>query len=205
MVEYLTDFKGEAIEIDNTLTIQKYGKLNEVKNKTGLLLAHSIDISPEGNKTWTADISNCWNVPSERYDLFLMQFTFHMLERDLDALYHCLRILRSGGVLLCNFPAIGGYFPNGQSANGYRSYVYRWYTPVAVEKLLSLMGLATEDCEMRINGNWFARLAYSGFYLPKEVIPSFLLKHDDPGSPILISVRVKKPDNWQPQYKASES
>lgn len=200
LLKNLKDFQGDAAEIDSKFNIEQFGEHNLVVNGAGLRSASSIDIAASGSEDYVADLSRCWNISCGQFDLLLVQFTYHMILRDMDALYHSIRILKSGGVLLCNFPAMSGYFPNGLSYKGYTNYIYRWYAPSLVKEMLEALGLTDQDYVLEVNGNWLARILYSGFYIPKEVVPRFLLK-DDPACPILISVRIRKPEDWKVVYR----
>lgn len=203
LLSHLEDFHGDAAEIDSKSNIECLGKYNLVINGRGLRSAKAIDIVSSGNEDYVADLSDCWNIPSEQFDLLLVQFTLHMILDDKAALYHSTRILKPGGVLLCNFPAISGYFPNGILYKGYRGYVYRWYTPQLLKEIFKTLGLEEKDYTLTVNGNRIARTLYADFYIPKEVIPNWLLK-DDPAVPILISVRIKKPLDWSPIFQANK-
>lgn len=198
---HLKDFKGAGIEIDSKKTIQHYSDLNRKKNGEGLEILHAIDIAPEGDHEYVADISECWNIPTDKYDLFLVQFSFHMIKRDREALYHSLRIIKEGGVLICNFPSTSGYYPSGLKYKEFTGHIHRWYTPIGVELLLQDMGLKEEDYEIVSQGNWLGKIAYSSFYMPKDIIPSFLLRKNDLRTPMLVSVRVKKPANWHSPFQ----
>jgi SAM-dependent methyltransferase len=198
LMENLKDFKGAGIEIDSKETINRYSQLNREKNGNGLEIAHAIDIAPGGDHEYVADVAECWNIPANKYDIFLVQFSFHMIQRDREALYHSIRILKEGGILLCNFPCMTGYFPKGLTYKEFTGYIYRWYTPAGVALYLKEMGLAEEDYELVVNGNWLSKLLYASFYIPKEIVPSFMLTKDNPAIPVLVSVRIKKPRNWKP-------
>lgn len=202
--KHLRDFKGDGIEIDSRQTIQHYSDLNRLQNGEGLDVLHAIDIAPGGDHEYVADVSECWVIDTGKYDLFLVQFSFHMILRDKEAMFHSLRILKEGGVLICNFPCVSGYYPKGLVYKDFTGHVYRWYTPIGVELLLKEMGLSEDDYELVSHGHWIARMAYLGFYLPKEVIPSFLIDKDDLTKPMLVSVRIKKPANWAPLFQLVE-
>ena len=204
LLSHLEDFQGDAAEIDSKANIDRMGKFNFVKNGIGLRSAKSIDIAASGKEDYVADLSDCWNIPSDQFDLLLVQFTLHMILDDKAALYHSTRMLKPGGVLLCNFPAISGYFPGGIFYKSYRGYVYRWYTPQLLKEIFRTLGLGEEDYTITVNGNRIARVLYADFYIPKEVIPAWLLK-DDPDIPILMSVRIKKPLDWTPAFHPDKS
>jgi glycosyltransferase involved in cell wall biosynthesis len=193
-----SDIRGAALEIGTTLTLRQYGG-DAVTRADGLdLAAHSSDI------TAIADLTRADALPSDQYDCFINQFTMHLIY-DLDAaLYHSIRMLKPGGVLLVNFPCVDYYFPSGlDMATGRPMFMYWWFTPIQVENLLRRAGLSSTDYEMEVFGNLFARIAYQ-MNLPAEELARHELAHRDPGHPLLICVRVVKPNEWhapEPAYR----
>lgn len=191
---HTADFRGDAAEIDSTVTIRRWGEHNREQGGEGLRSARAIDVAGSGEEDYVADLADCWNMGDCLFDLLLVQFTYHMIRRDTRALLHSIRLLKPGGVVICNFPALTGNSPKGWQHKGQAFYIYRSYTPRLVE-MLAEAGLAPADYEMAVNGNWLARILYTGFYLPKEIVPGLLLA-DDPAYPLLISVRIKRPAGW---------
>src|SRR5262249_53445300 len=125
------DIHGNALEIGTTATIRQYGG-------QALTSANAIDIEAHSPEiTVVADLSRADQVPSDSYDCFVNQFTMHLIY-DLDAaLYHAIRILKPGGVLLVNFPCVDYYFPRGlDMGTGAALFLYWWFTPIQVENLL---------------------------------------------------------------------
>jgi SAM-dependent methyltransferase len=83
-------FRGKGIEIDTDATTRKYGAKD-------LEDVDILNIAPGDRVNVVADLCAAWNVPSDSYDIFVNQFTLHVVSDDLSALYHSLRILRPGG------------------------------------------------------------------------------------------------------------
>jgi hypothetical protein len=124
---------------------------------------------------------------------------------DVDAaLFHAIRLLKPGGVLLVNFPCVDHYFPRGlDMGTGAPLYVHHWFTPIEVENLLRRANLSPADFQIAVRGNLFARIAYQ-LNLPAEELTSRELDTVDPGHPLLICVRVVRPAAWQadrPEYR----
>ena len=124
---------------------------------------------------------------------------------DVDAaLYHSVRILKPGGVLLANFPCVDYYFHRGlDMGTGKSLFMFWWFTPIQVENLLRRVGLKSGEYHIRTDGNLFARVAYEMNMASEELSPTEL-DHVDQGHPLLISVRAVKPMHWQaarPEYK----
>jgi hypothetical protein len=111
-------------------------------------------------------------------------------------MYHSIRILRPGGVLLANFPCLDEEFPDGlDMGTGAALFVHRWFTRAGVEVLLRRAGLAEGDYRITIYGNLFARLAHQ-LNMAAEELTRFELRTRDPRYPLLICVRALKPAGW---------
>jgi SAM-dependent methyltransferase len=197
--QHQTDIYGIALEIGTTATIRRYGE-QEVTE------AHAIDLTAHSPEvTVTADLSRADPVPSDRYDCFINQFTMHLIFNVKAALYHSIRILKPGGVLLVNFPCVDYYFPRGlDMGTGEPLFLYWWFTPIQVENLLRGLGLGENDYSLQIYGNLFTRIAYQ-MNLPAEELTRRELKTADPGQPLLICARVVKPVGWQIEKPAYEN
>jgi len=195
---YRGDIHGRCLEIGTTATLRQYGG-------TSLSAADAIDLAPHSPEvTVVGDLSRADHVPADRYDCFVNQFTMHVIYDVEAALYHAIRILKPGGVLLVNFPCVDYYFPTGLDMNtGGPLFLHHWFTPIQVEDLLHRVGLATCDYDLSIFGNLFARVAYQ-MNIPATELTQNELTYVDPGHPLLICVRVVKPAGWsvaRPDYR----
>jgi hypothetical protein len=185
------DIRGTALEIGTTTTIRQYGGQAVSCPEAIDLSAHSPEI------TFAADLSRADQVPSDRYDCFVNQFTMHLIYDVEAALYHAVRILKPGGVLLVNFPCVDYYFPRGlDMGTGEPFFLYWWFTPIQVENLLLRIGLQEGDYTLNIYGNLFTRIAYQ-MNIPVEELTRRELEYQDPGHPLLICARIRKPDHWK--------
>ncbi len=196
--EYRADIRGIALEIGSTDTIRRFGGM-------AVSCAEAIDLSPHSpDVTVVTDLSRADHVPTERYDCFVNQFTMHLIYDAQAALYHSLRILKPGGVLLINFSCVDYYFPRGlDMGTGAPMFVYRWFTPIEVENMLRRLDLQPKDYTLGIYGNLFTRIAYQ-MNMPAEELTKRELEYADSGHPLLICARVVKPIDWQakkPQYR----
>lgn len=189
--KYRSDIRGVALEVGTTVTVQQYGGEAVTRADALDLTQHSPDVAI------VADLTRADQVPGGQYDCFVNQFTMHLIY-DLDAaLYHSIRMLKPGGVLLVNFPCVDYYFPSGlDMATGQPMFMYWWFTPIQVENLLRRAGLSSTDYTVEIFGNLFSRIAYQ-MNLPAEELTRQELEHVDPGHPLLICVRAVKPSQWR--------
>jgi len=196
--KHRADIRGIALEIGTTHTIRRFGGL-------AVACAEAIDVSSHSPEvTVIADLSRAENIPSDRYDCFVIQFTMHLIYDSEAALYHAIRILKPGGALLINFSCVDYYFPRGlDMGTGEPLFLYRWYTPIQVENLLRSLDLRAEDYTLDIYGNLFTRIAYQ-MNMPAEELTRRELQYVDAGHPLLICARVVKPASWRatkPEYR----
>lgn len=184
---------GTVLEIGTTDTVRRFGGIQVTSADAIDLSAHSPEV------TVVADLSRADNVPGDQYDCFVNQFTMHLIYDAEAALYHSIRILKPGGVLLLNFSCTDYYFPRGlDMGTGQPLFLYQWFTPIQVETWLRSLGLKQEDYSLEVYGNLFSRIAYQ-MNMPAEELTRHELEFSDPGHPLLICVRVVKPKNWQGQ------
>jgi glycosyltransferase involved in cell wall biosynthesis len=195
--EHRNDLQGRALEIGTIATLRRYGG-------SAITRADALDLTAHGpDVTQVADLSRADHLLGDTYDCFVNQFTMHVIY-DVDAaLYHSVRLLKPGGVLLVNFPCVDYYFRNGlDMGTGAPLFMYWWFTPIQVENLLRRLGLTESDYQLRIYGNLFTRIAYQ-LNVPAEELTTSELTFADPGHPLLICARVVKPRGWNaspPKY-----
>ncbi len=185
------DVRRYAAEIGTTSTVMGVGG-------AAVTRADAIDVASGPGVTVVADLQRAWNVADGQYDVFVNQFSMHMIEDDLAALYHSVRILKPGGVLLANFPCVSSYPWDGVSYGGEAVRVQRWYTPAGVWRMISALrldGSATVECY----GSTFGMLAYAAG-VPASAVPRAWLHGREPGVPMLVCVRIERPLDWRPAY-----
>jgi SAM-dependent methyltransferase len=188
--KHRSDIRGRGLEIGNTETIRRYGG-------DALTHADAVDLSAHSPEvTIVADLTQAEEVAADTYDVFVNQFTMHLIY-DLDsALYHSLRILKPGGTLLVNFPCVEYSFSRGlDMGTGAALFVFWQFTSLHVENLFRRAGLSDNDFELELYGNLFTRIAYQ-MNMPAEELTSEELDYVDPGHPLLICVRAVKPTGW---------
>lgn len=194
-----SDIRGRGLEIGGTWTIRQYGG-------AALTAAEGIDLAPHSPEiTVIADLTRADDIPADTYDCFVNQFTMHLIYDVESALYHSLRILKPGGVLLVNFPSVEYSFTRGlDMGTGGTLFVFWQFTQLHVENLFRRLGLAGDDYTAELCGNLFTRVAYQ-MNMPAEELTRAELDYVDPGHPLLICVRAVKPSGWNvPRPEARE-
>lgn len=196
--KHRADIRGYGLEISTTETLRKYGGDQLIRADALDLTAHSPEVQV------VADLSRADHVPDDLYDCFVNQFTTAVIYDIEAALYHSIRLLKPGGVLLINFWCLDFYLYRGLDMDtGAPLCMHWWFTPIQVENLLRQVGLAEQDYRMEIYGNLLTRMAFL-LNLPAYELTPRELDFTDPGQPLLICVRIVKPDTWQasrPAYR----
>jgi SAM-dependent methyltransferase len=191
------DVRGACLEIGSTATLKSIGS-------PGIASAQAMDLRAGNGIDIVADLSRADGLAAGTYDCFVAPFTMHLIYDVEAALYHAVRILKPGGVLLVNFPCVDYYFPRGlDMGNGEPLFVFWMFTPIQVENLLRRVGLPPEAFEIRSYGNLFARVAYQ-VNLPAEELSPLERSHNDAGHPLLLCARIVKPHDWTcacPEYR----
>jgi SAM-dependent methyltransferase len=193
--KHRADIHGHALEVGETTTIRQYGGSMLTQADAIDLAAHSPDVRV------VADLSRAELVPGDVYDCFVNQFTTCVIYDIEAALYHAVRILKPGGVLLINFWCLDFYLHRGLDMGTAPSghppmYMHHWFTPIQVENMFRRLGLTETNYQVQIYGNLLTRMAFLLNIPAREFTPQEL-NHVDPGQPLLICVRAVKPVNWQ--------
>jgi len=101
------DIRGRGLEIGETTTLRRYGG-------TAITSAEALDLAPHHDAvTVVADLTSADHVAADQYDCFVIPFTMTVIYDVESALYHAVRILRPGGVLLVNFACVDYYLYRG--------------------------------------------------------------------------------------------
>lgn len=187
------DIHGRCLEVGSADAIRRFGHAAH---------AQVLDLTARDGVDVVADLSRADAVAPDTFDCVIVPFTMHLIY-DLDAaIFHALRMLKPGGVLLVNFPCVDYYFADGlDMGTGRPLFMFWFFTPLQVENLLRRCGLTADDFALTIDGNLFARVAYQ-MNLPAEELTAEEREMRDPGHPLLISVRIVKPRRWHAERPA---
>jgi SAM-dependent methyltransferase len=188
--QHRADIRGRALEIGETSTLRAFGGDALTEPEALDLSAHSDEV------TLVGDLSRGNHLPAARYDCFVNQFTTAVIY-DIDAaVYHAVRLLKPGGVLLINFWCVDFYLYRGlDMGTGAPLYMYHWFTPIGAHNLFHRVGLTEADYQLDVYGNLLTRMAFLLNVPARDFTPAELA-HADPGQPLLICARVVKPANW---------
>src|SRR3954451_7688232 len=93
------DIHGRVLEIKDSSYTDRFG--------AGVELSDVLDVDPSNPRaTIVADLSRADQIPSDRYDCFVLTQTLQLIYDLNGAITHAARILRPGGVLLATLPGI---------------------------------------------------------------------------------------------------
>jgi SAM-dependent methyltransferase len=192
------DIHGRGLEIGETTTLHAYGADRLTQADALDLAAHSPEVRV------VADLSRADQVPADQYDCFVVPFTTAVIY-DLEAfVYHAIRLLKPGGVLLINFWCVDFYLHRGlDMGTGAPLYMYHWPTPIGIHNLLQNLGLGEEEYQVQSYGNLLARMAFL-LNIPARELTAQERDQIDPGQPLLICARIVKPTMWtatKPAYR----
>ena len=193
--ERRSDIRGRVLEVGTTDSVRRSGGENVDVVEAIDVVASSPDV------TIVADLTHADHVLPDQFDCFVNQFTIHIIYDFKAALYHSIRLLKPGGVLLINFPCRSGYPVDGiPLGDNRKAHVYWWFTPRLVETVFSELGIPGSHCQLKTYGNLFALTAYMAG-IPSEELTLDELETQDPDIPVLICARVQKPHDWSPRYR----
>jgi SAM-dependent methyltransferase len=199
--QHAADIRGHGLEIEETVTLRQYGGAALTGADAMDLSAHSPDVRV------VADLSRADETAGDRYDCFLIPFSMAVIYDIEAALYHAIRLLKPGGVLLVNFWCMDFYLHRGlDMSTGGTLYMHHWFTPIQVHDLWRRLGLGDADYRVQIYGNLLARMAFL-LNLPAKELTAHERDQVDPGQPLVICARVVKPVGWaapRPRYRAPQ-
>jgi SAM-dependent methyltransferase len=189
--QHRADIRGRGLEIGTTETIRRFGG-------SALTQADALDLTAHHEEVRVvADLSRADDVPGDQYDCFVNQFTTAVIYDIEAAVYHAVRLLKPGGVLLINFWCLDFYLYRGLDMDtGSPLFMYWWFTPIVVENLFRKLNLTAEDYQLDVYGNLLTRMAFL-MNLPAHELTKQEIEFNDPGQPLLICARVVKPEAWQ--------
>lgn len=189
---YANDIKGRALEVEETVILRDYGGRNVTQAEAIDLSAHHDDVKV------VADLSRADPVPSDAYDCFVLPFSTAVIYDIEAALFHAIRILKPGGVLLTNFWCVDYYFHRGLDMHtGGALFMAHWPTPLQVHNWLHALGLRERNYALYTYGNLMARMAFL-MNLPAKALTAEERDTVDEGQPLSLCLRVVKPQPWQP-------
>jgi SAM-dependent methyltransferase len=166
---------GRVLEVQVPSYTKQFG--------TDVRESHTVDINPVFQATYTCDLADAAQIPSNYYDCFLVPNTFqHILDLH-PALRTMLRVVKPGGTLLASAAGLLPLIPDGGD--------YWRLTPAGWRFVLEG---EWPGCEVVVEGHGNCLAAAAAMYgLAGEELSTAELEARDPRYPVLMTVRCRKP------------
>ena len=180
---YLHDFlhehraliTGRVLEVQLPSYTRRYG--HDVET------SHTVDISPEFAATYTCDLANAPQIPSDSYDCFLAPNTLGHIKSLEPALQTLLRVVKPGGTLLLSTTTLLPLLPDGDD-----------YWRMSPQGWREMLGRHWPGCEIEIQSHGNCVVAIAAMHgLTVEELTEDELRANDPRFPVLITIRCRKP------------
>ncbi|MDQ8153906.1 MAG: hypothetical protein P3B98_04505 [Gemmatimonadota bacterium] len=151
---------------------------------------------------YVTDLQAAWALPEGAFDVFLHQFTLHLVADERAALWHALRAVRAEGTLFVTFPCAGAAPPQGETFGATHSHVWRHYTTAGVRALLAELGIDGVHLVLEPLGGVDAQAAYL-LGVPVEALDRHRVDMVSEDAPLLLAARITKPLRWSPRWSPS--
>ena len=167
---------GVVLEVKDSGYTDRFGR--------GVTERAVLDVDPANpHATVVADLAAADDVPSERFDCFVLTQTLQFVYDVPSALAHAHRILRPGGVLLATVPVASRYAEPPLTD-------YWRFTPLAATRLFR-EAFPAGTVDVWAKGNVLSVVAFLEGLSAEEIAPAKLAV-DDERLPLLICVRARK-------------
>ena len=165
---------GRVLEVQVPSYTRTYGQ--------GVEVSHTVDINPECRATYTCDLADAPQIPSNTYDCFLVPNTLQIVA-DLPAVLRTvLRVVKPGGYVLASAGAILPLIPDGDE--------FSRLTPAGWRRTLA-REWAGADVTVEGHGNCLAAIAAMHGLALEELTEEELSAHD-PRYPVLVTIKCRK-------------
>jgi len=174
-----SNIKGKVLEIKDDDYTKRYGG-NRVET------SDILDIDNQNVRaTIIADLAKADDIPDNSYDCIILTQTLLLIYDVKDAIYHCHRILKVGGVILVTVPGITQMF--------YKELGHTWhwsFTEASCTRLFNEY-FSEDQVKVEYHGNVLAATSHLYGISAKELKLSEL-DYKDPNYQMLITVRAVK-------------
>jgi Methyltransferase domain len=166
---------GRVLEVQVPSYTQRFG--HDVHE------SHTVDIDSKFDATYTCDLGDAPQIPSDYYDCVLAPNTLQHLLDLRPALRTMLRVVKPGGALLAS---AAGFLPLIQDAGDY------WR--LSADGWRRLLEAQWPGCDVTVQGHGNCLAAVAAMYgLAHEELRSSELDALDARYPVLITIRCRKP------------
>ena len=175
LTRHADDIRGRVLEIKSNAYTVRFGQ--DVESRDVL----DIDAT-NPNATLVADLANTTELPSARYDCFILTQTLQLIFDFRAAIASSHKLLRPGGTLLVTVPCVSRVVPRyGQETDYWR------FTPASCRRLFGDV-FGPSNVTVEPLGNVGAGVAFLRGAAVEE-IPRAVLQQNDQDFPVVIAVR----------------
>jgi SAM-dependent methyltransferase len=169
--------RGRVLEVKQPLYTERFGVA--VRERAVL------DIDPDNERaTIVADLARADSMAGDSFDCLVLTQTLQFVFDLRAALFHCHRILRPGGVLLCTVPSVSRIEPGSLEGEYWR------FTTASCRELFG-EAFGEANVAIRSHGNVLTAIAFLAG-MAQEELRAGQLERDDDHFPLIISVRAQK-------------
>ena len=167
---------GRVLEVQVSSYTQTYGHHVEV--------SHTVDIAPRFGASYTCDLADAPQIPSDSYDCFLLPNTLQHVAHLSAALRTTLRVVKPGGTLLASVPGLLPLIPDVDD--------YWRLSPAGWRKTLAQ---EWAGCDVAVEGHGNCLAAAAAMYgVALEELTDRELTAHDPRYPVLVTISCRKPE-----------
>ena len=165
---------GRVLEVQLPSYTKTYGHAVET--------SHTVDIDPAFHATYTCDLADAREIPSDSYDCFLAPQTLQHVGDLGGVLRTMLRVVKPGGSVLASAAGLLPLIPDGDD---------NWrLSPAGWRKMLAREWPGA-DVTVEGHGNCLTAIAAMHGLALEELTGEELLAHD-PRYPVLVTIRCRK-------------
>ena len=165
---------GRVLEVQMPSYTRAYGSAVEV--------SHSVDINPEFRATYTCDLADAREIPSDSYDCFLAPQTLQHVADLSGVLRTMQRVVKPGGYVLASAAGLMPLIPDGDE--------YWRLSPAGWRRVLA-REWAGGDVIIEGHGNCLSAIAAMHGLALEELTEEELTAHD-PRYPVLVTIKCRK-------------
>ena len=145
--------------------------------------SHTVDINPGFHATYTCDLADAAQIPSDHYDCFLVPNTLQHIANPEPALRTMLRVVKPGGTVLASAAGLLPLIPDGGD-----------YWRLSAEGWRRVLGVVWPGCDVTVEARGNCLVAVAAMYgLAQEELNQHEIDAHDPRYPVLITIRGRKP------------
>jgi len=173
------DILGRVLEIGDDTYSRRFGSRIERQDV--------LHIDPQApGATITGDLSQTGLLPHDAFDCMIVTQTLHLIYDVAASVRELHRGLKPGGVLLVTLPGVASV-DRGEFAD-------TWYWSMTAKSVGRLFGdvFGPENISVGVHGNVYAATCFLQGLALEEINQSWLDKFD-PGYPMIVTVRARRP------------